>query len=102
MQRTDPDVVSVVYSGDNDVRKEKIIDKVKVSIALGRKKRIFFIRAVRLPGSIRHSLGPNPAPFCLFGYAILCRGFNLASLYPSWPEYWIYVPRLGGYVQAYP
>lgn len=29
MQRTDPDVVSVVYSGDNDVRKENIIDKVK-------------------------------------------------------------------------
>lgn len=34
MQRTDPDIVSVVYSGDNDVRKEDIIDKVKVSIAL--------------------------------------------------------------------
>jgi alpha-1,2-mannosyltransferase len=34
MQRTDPDVVSVVYSGDNDTRKERIIDKVKVSIAL--------------------------------------------------------------------
>lgn len=33
MQRTDPDVVSVVYSGDNDARKENIIDKVKVSIA---------------------------------------------------------------------
>jgi hypothetical protein len=32
MQRTDPDVVSVVYSGDIDASKENIISKVKVRI----------------------------------------------------------------------
>lgn len=32
MQRTDSDVVSVVYSGDIDASKENIISKVKVRI----------------------------------------------------------------------
>ena len=30
MQRTEPDVISVVYSGDKGVTKEDIIAKVKV------------------------------------------------------------------------
>lgn len=30
LQRTEPDVVSVVYSGDVDATKEEIIEKVKV------------------------------------------------------------------------
>ena len=30
IQRTEPDVVSVVYSGDVDATKEQIIEKVKV------------------------------------------------------------------------
>ena len=30
IQRKEPDVISVVYSGDTDATKEKIIDKVKV------------------------------------------------------------------------
>ena len=30
MQKTDPDVISVVYSGDVDVTKAQIIAKVKV------------------------------------------------------------------------
>ena len=30
LQRTEPDVVSVVYSGDVDATKEEIISKVKV------------------------------------------------------------------------
>ena len=34
MQRTDPDVVSVVYSGDTEASKESIISKVKVSVAV--------------------------------------------------------------------
>jgi len=34
MQRTNPDVVSVVYSGDIDATKEEIIGKVKVSSIL--------------------------------------------------------------------
>ena len=32
MQRTEPGVISVVYSGDVDASKEEIIQKVKVSI----------------------------------------------------------------------
>lgn len=32
MQRTEPDVISVVYSGDTDARKEQIIAKAKVRI----------------------------------------------------------------------
>jgi alpha-1,2-mannosyltransferase len=31
LQDTEPDIVSVVYSGDVDATKEDIIDKVKVS-----------------------------------------------------------------------
>lgn len=30
LQRNEPDVISVVYSGDIDASKEEIIDKVKV------------------------------------------------------------------------
>jgi len=30
MQRTEPDVISVIYSGDTDASKEQIIAKVKV------------------------------------------------------------------------
>ena len=30
LQRKEPNVISVVYSGDTDATKEKIIDKVKV------------------------------------------------------------------------
>jgi ALG11 mannosyltransferase N-terminus len=32
LQRTDPDVLSVVYSGDIDASKEQIISKVKVNL----------------------------------------------------------------------
>lgn len=31
IQRTEPDIVSVVYTGDTDATKEEIIGKVKVS-----------------------------------------------------------------------
>lgn len=34
LQRTSPDLISVVYSGDGDAGKDKIIEKVKVSIYL--------------------------------------------------------------------
>lgn len=34
LQRTSPDIISVVYSGDGDAGKDKIIEKVKVSIYL--------------------------------------------------------------------
>lgn len=32
MQRTEPDIVSVVYSGDTEATKEEILDKVKVRV----------------------------------------------------------------------
>jgi hypothetical protein len=32
MQRTEPDVISVVYSGDTDASKEQIIAKAKVRV----------------------------------------------------------------------
>lgn len=34
LQRTSPDLISVVYSGDGDAGKDKIIEKVKVSVCL--------------------------------------------------------------------
>ena len=34
MQRTEPDVVNVVYSGDIDATKEETIQKVKVRLVL--------------------------------------------------------------------
>ena len=33
MQKTDPDVISVVYSGDTDATKDQIIAKVKVKFS---------------------------------------------------------------------
>ncbi len=35
LQRTEPDIISVVYSGDKDATKEQIIAKVKVRTILG-------------------------------------------------------------------
>ena len=32
IQSKEPDIISVVYSGDTDTTKEKIIEKIKVSI----------------------------------------------------------------------
>lgn len=32
LQRDEPDIISVVYSGDVDATKEQILEKVKVSI----------------------------------------------------------------------
>lgn len=32
IQRTEPDIISVVYTGDTDATKEEIIRKVKVSL----------------------------------------------------------------------
>jgi ALG11 mannosyltransferase N-terminus len=62
MQRTEPDVISVVYSGDTDASKEQIIAKAKVRvfspacpckiptlIGLGR------LSALRRPGSVSRS-----------------------------------------------
>lgn len=34
MQRTEPDVVNVVYSGDVDASKDEIIQKVKVRVSV--------------------------------------------------------------------
>ena len=34
IQRTEPDIVSVVYTGDIDVTKEQIVSKVKVGIPI--------------------------------------------------------------------
>lgn len=34
LQRTDPDVLSVIYTGDIDASKGKIIAKVKVKVAV--------------------------------------------------------------------
>jgi hypothetical protein len=52
MQRTEPDVISVVYSGDMDTSKEQIIAKAKV--------RLFSFHARNAPALI--ILGRSSAP----------------------------------------
>ena len=58
MQRTEPDVISVVYSGDTDANKEQIIAKAKV--------RVFFSRARATMQRFRRLLpfwgGPRSTP----------------------------------------
>ena len=62
IQRKEPDIVSVVYSGDTDTTKEKIIEKVKV--------RSSFTGVVGkcdlfLPGAVRYRAVTKIPPLCL-------------------------------------
>ena len=62
IQRKEPDIVSVVYSGDTDTTKEKIIEKVKVrSSSTG----VVGRRDLFLPGSVRYRAVPKIPPLCL-------------------------------------
>jgi len=57
MQRTDPDIVSVVYSGDIDATKEEIIGKVKVSSL----PPLFFLTLLISILQARFDIALNPA-----------------------------------------
>ena len=70
MQRADPDIVSVVYSGDTDATKDEILAKVKVRIFYLWDTRFVAYEAVCAPVSIRHLLGPWIGPLCLLEIAL--------------------------------
>lgn len=95
MQRTQPDVVSVVYTGDVDATKEQILAKVKVrAIVYGMSS----TQLTSLAGWVRYR-----AVSVLYRLRVLepkiPRGRqNLASVHDAWAEYWIYVLSMGGHV----
>jgi ALG11 mannosyltransferase N-terminus len=95
LQRTDPNVVSVVYSGDVEATKEDIIAKVKVINLL------FFARVQaksldsEYKGQIRYRSGPLHTRLRLPAIPIPSRRCDMATFHTSWSEYRIYVLGLG-------
>lgn len=97
LQRSDPDIVSVVYSGDIDASKEEIIDKVKVLAIAARVSFQWLIDRPAL-GTVRDCVGPCNAPFCVSTIAVFGGGFYLATFHATRTEPRIHVPCLGGNV----
>lgn len=66
MQRTEPDLISVVYSGDVDASKDMIIEKVKVNLPLVYNVSDSYLLMVNLgSGAFRHNVGPIDPTFRL-------------------------------------
>lgn len=69
MQRTEPNIINVVYSGDTDASKEQILAKVKVrlqSFVLG------FPIDYDVAGQIRHQPLAIISPLCVLGEEVPC------------------------------
>lgn len=101
IQRTEPDVISVVYSGDTDATKDEIISKVKVSLVLP------FAASTRTPaslttGPIRHRPIVFKSTFRLSAQKAPRCGCYMAEIYAAGSEHWLDDPRLGSYVRARP
>lgn len=99
LQRTEPDIVSVVYSGDIDATKDEIIAKVKV-------RTLFLLYEhtrpnLRVAGTLRHRVGPIYSPFRFPKIEGPRRRFRVATFYVTRSESRVHVPRLGGYVYPY-
>jgi ALG11 mannosyltransferase N-terminus len=104
MQRTEPDVISVVYSGDTDATKEQIIAKVKVRVpSAGLSYAPSMQHSLTLlKGSIQHFARPRLAAFCLPRVEVVRRRPCMATVHPRWAEYGVHVPCMGGDVKVRP
>lgn len=102
MQRTDPDVVSIVYSGDTDATKDEIISKVKVRYLHFWSCGVILLteRLCYPKGAIRHIPGSSIGPSRVSAVTLFGRRFYVASVYPTRSKHWIYVSCLGSNVEA--
>jgi hypothetical protein len=98
MQRTEPDVISVVYSGDTDATKEQIIAKVKVRV----NSRHSLLLLTLMPGSVRHHASARHPAFRLPRIKVARGGPCVATVHPPWAEPRFHVPCVGGYVEVCP
>ncbi|KAF8194196.1 mannosyltransferase [Pholiota molesta] len=84
MQRTDPDVVSVVYSGDIDASKENIISKVKARFDITLDPKLLHFVFLRSRWLVEDSTWPR---FTLLGQSI-------GSMYLAWESMTQLIPDL--------
>jgi len=99
MQRTEPDVISVIYSGDTDASKEQIIAKAKV------RQPVFPVPPIAPPftlvrvGPVRCNARTALASFCIPRVEVARRGSRMAAVHAPRAELGLHVPRMGGVVQ---
>lgn len=86
MQRTEPNVISVVYSDDTDATKEQIIAKVKVRADSSISTHSHAGLPALSPPRIKAA---NGGPF-------------VATIHSPWAEPRLHVPCMGGHVEVYP
>ena len=101
MQRTEPDVISVVYSGDTDASKEQIIAKAKVRVRVTL-RRYTTLTTSGAVGPVRYHVGSALASFCLPRVEVARRGPRMAAVHTPRAELGFHVPRMGGVVQVRP
>ena len=103
MQRTEPDVISVIYSGDTDASKEHIIAKAKVCpLAFPSPPwHVSLLTLVRV-GPVRYNARTALASFCIPRVEVARRGSRMAAVHAPRAELGLHVPRMGGVVQVHP
>lgn len=101
MQRTEPDVVSVVYSGDTDATKEDIIAEVKVR-ADSRYALCHSLSHAPREGPVRHHSRAGLPALRLPRIEAACRGPCVAAVHSPWAEPRLHVPCVGGHVEVCP
>lgn len=106
MQRTEPDVVCVVYSGDTDASKEQIIAKAKVRVlALTTSGTCPYFPPAPAPirvDPVRYHAGTALPSFCLPRVEVARRGPRMAAVHAPRAEPRLHVSRMGGVVQVRP
>ena len=117
MQRTKPDVISVVYSGDVGASKEQIIAKAKVRClprpsprarsnvpALTTRRCCSNFGALlarpRHVDQVRYHACAAVAALCLPRVEMACRGSHVAAVHDDRAEPGLDVPRVGGAIQV--
>ena len=105
MQRTEPDVINVVYSGDTDASKEQIVAKAKVRARVSPAAAMPRINCpyphVRV-GPVRYHAGSALASFCLPRVEVARRGPRMVAVHTPRAELGLHVPCVGGAVQVRP
>ena len=97
IQRKEPDIISVVYSGDTDTTKEKILEKVKVRFSYAVSNSKLSCRS----GEVRHRTLPQVLAFSLPTLPALGRRFYVAALHALGAEPGVHVSRMGSDVDTH-
>jgi hypothetical protein len=101
MQRTEPDVISVIYSGDTDASKEQIIARAKVCPLVFPAPPLHFPLLVRV-GPVRYNARTALASFCIPQVEVARRGSRMAAVHAPRAELGLHVPCMGGVIQVHP